>query len=156
MQERKSLLRIAAGFLLAPIIPCVLFSALLSSVSSQWSGFWLGAVAMIVVSEALSVFVAFPIYLVLRRFRNIGARECALVGIAVTIILNAVSLIFSTNPGYSAGDGGGSTILNGHITAHGYVSAIISTAVQSILGVAIALTFWFIAIRNRHHAGTQA
>jgi riboflavin transporter FmnP len=149
MQNRPSGLRVFVGILLAPLIPCVVFSALLSGVFNQWSGFWFGTVAMIVVSEVLSLVIALPLYLGLQRVRNIGALECAVVGIAVTAILNLGSLLFSGGPGYSAGDGGGDTIVNGHVTAHGFVSALLGTAVQSVLGVAIALAFWFIAIRTR-------
>jgi hypothetical protein len=149
MTNRPSTLRVFFGFLLAPLIPCVVFSALLSGLFNQWGGFWFGTAAMIVVAEVLSLVVALPLYLWLRRVRSIGARDCAVMGIVVTVILNLGSLLFSGGPGYSAGDGGGDTIVNGHMTAHGYVSALLSTAVQSILGVAIALTFWFIAIRSR-------
>lgn len=104
---------------------------------------------MIVVSEILSFVVALPMYLVLRRFRRVGPRECVLAGIAVTVIFNAAGLLFSASPWYSAGDSGGDTVVNGLITAHGYVRTLISTAFQSVLGVAIAIMFWFISLRGR-------
>jgi hypothetical protein len=149
MEERPSASRTAAGFLLAPIIPCIVFASILSGMANQWNSLWFGAVAMIVVSELLSLVVALPLYLVLRRFRNVGPLECALAGVVIAVVLNAISLFFSGGSGYSAGDSGGETIVNGHVTAHGYVSDMLSTAFQSVLGVAIALTFWFIAIRSR-------
>jgi hypothetical protein len=148
MENRQQVLRIAAGFLLAPLLPCAAFSAMMSAIAGQWSGFLFGVIAVLVVTEVLSIAVALPLYLILRRFRRIGALECAVSGVAVTVLLNVATLFLSPGPGYSAGDGGGDTIVNGHITAHGYVSALSGTVIQSSLGVAIGLCFWFIAIRR--------
>lgn len=152
MEEPRSALRIATGFVVAPFIPCIVFAAILSGVSDQWHNFWFGAVAMIIVAEVLSLVIALPLYIVLRRFRSIGLLECVLTGIVVTVILNIVSLML----GYSAAYSGGDPIINEQITAYGFVSALINIAIQSILGIAIALTFWFISIRGRSHEKTQA
>jgi hypothetical protein len=147
-------LRVIAGFVLAPLIPCALFNVVMSVVSNQWSGLGFGIVAMVAVSEVLSIFVAVPLYFVLRRFRSIGALECTLSGVAVTVLLNVAFLIFTPGPGFSAADSE-PTVIDGFLTTHGYVSALFATAIQSVLGAAIGLCFWIIAIRRLPHADTN-
>jgi hypothetical protein len=108
------------------------------------------------VSEVLSLVVAVPLYFSLRRFRAVGLLECVLSGVAITVLLNLITSIFSGSPGYSAADSGGPTIVNGHLTGHGIVSAMLGTAVQSLLGAAIGLCFWLIALRSIRHGKTKA
>lgn len=148
--------RVPAGFVLAPIVPCALYATAMSVIASQWSGFRFIVVAMVTVSEALCLFVALPLFLVLRRFRPIALLECVGAGVAITILVNVISLLVSGGPGYSAGDGGGATIINGHLTAHGFGSATVGTAVQSLLGAAIGLCFWAIAVRPIHQGSDSA
>lgn len=139
--------RVPAGFVLAPLVPCALYATAMSVIASQWSGFRFTVVAMVVVSETLCLFVALPIFFLLRRFRPIALLECVVTGVAITILVNVISLLVVGRPGYSAGDSGGATVINGHLTGHGFGSAIVGTAVQSLLGAAIGLCFWIIAVR---------
>jgi hypothetical protein len=148
--------RVPAGFVLAPIVPCALYATAVSVIASQWSGFRFIVVAMVTVSEALCFFVALPLFLVLRRFRPIALLECVVAGVAITILVNVISLLVSGGPGYSAGDSGGATVINGHLTGHGFGSAIVGTAVQSLLGAAMGLCFWAIAVRPIHHGSDSA
>ena len=97
--------RVPAGFVRAPIVPCALYATAMSVIASQWSGFRFIVVAMVTVSEALCLFVALPLFLVLRRFRAIALLECVGAGVAITILVNVISLLVSGGPGYSAGDG---------------------------------------------------
>jgi hypothetical protein len=148
--------RVPAGFVLAPLVPCALYATAVGVIANQWSGFRFIVVAMVTVSEALCLFVALPLFLVLRRFRSIALLECVAAGVAITILVNVISLLVSGGPGYSAGDSGGATVINGHLTGHGFMSAIVGTAVQSLLGAAIGLCFWIIAVRPVHHGSDSA
>ena len=148
--------RVPAGFVLAPLVPCALYASAMSVIASQWSGFRFIVVAMVVVSEALCLFVALPICFLLRRFRPIALLECVVTGVAITIPVNVISLLVVGGPGYSAGDSGGATVINGHLTGHGFGSAIVGTAVQSLLGTAIGLCFWIIAVRPIHRGSDSA
>jgi hypothetical protein len=139
--------RVPVGFLLAPLAPCGLYATAMSILANQWSGFLSIVVAMTAISEALSLLVAAPLYFLLRRFRPIGVLECVISGVAITVLLNVILLIFVGGPGSSAGDGGGPTIVDGHPTGHGLLSALVGTAVQSMLGATIGLCFWVIAVR---------
>lgn len=153
MNKQPPIVRVIFGALLAPIAPCVLFSALVSATANQWSGFWFGVAAMLFVSEALGLLLGMPLYFVLRRVRAIGLLECVASGIVVAVIFNAASLMLPVDSGYSAGDSGGATIKNGHMTAHGYSTAVAATAIQSLLGCAIGLCFWVFAIKSTREPG---
>src|SRR5580658_4132820 len=103
--------RVPAGFVLAPLVPCALYATAMSVIASQWRGSRCIVVAMVTVSEALCLFVALPLFLVLRRFRPIALMECVVTGVAITILLNVILLLASGGPGYSAGDSGGATVI---------------------------------------------
>jgi hypothetical protein len=135
------------GFLLAPVVPCTLFVLVMSSVSDQWGGTLFMLLAMLAVSACLSLVVALPIYLALKRFWKVRMRECVLSGVLVAVLVNAVGLIWPVDPGYSAGDSGGPTIVNGQRTPHGYASAFVGTLSSSAFGATIGLCFWLFAIR---------
>jgi len=143
---------LVAGFLAAPPVPCALLAIFMSAAANQWSSLLFGIVAMVVVSEALGFVVGLPRYLVLSRFRTIGVLECVLSGIVVAVLFNVLSLSMGVGASYSAGDGGESTVVDGHMTAHGYMSALLATAIQSVLGLSVGLCFWIIAIRRAVHA----
>ena len=148
--------RVPAGFVLAPLVPCALYATAMGVIANQWSGFRFIVVAMVAVSEALCLFVALPLFLVLRRFRPVTLRECVVAGVVITILMNVILLVVSGGPGYSAGDSGGATVINGHLTGHGFGSAIVGTAAQSLLGAAIGLCFWAIAVRPIDHGSDSS
>ena len=133
----------------------MLYATAMSAFANQWSGFRFVLLSMIVVSEVLSLIVAVPLYFLLRRFRTLGLLECALSGVAITILLNLVTAIVSGGPGYSAADSGGPTIVDGHLTGHGIVNVMLGTAVQSVLGASIGLCFWVIAVRSKYRSGDK-
>lgn len=139
--------RLVTGFLLAPALPCLAFVLIAGALSDEWNGFWFFVGMLVVVADGLSFTVALPFYLLLRRWRPIRLVECVVSGAITAIVLNIALLLLPRYAGYSAADGGGTTFENGHITAHGYASMMLSTAVQSCLGMAIGVCFWIIAIR---------
>jgi hypothetical protein len=148
--------RVPAGFLLAPILPCAILEITASAFINQQPSIRFGTIALILVSEALSLLVGVPLYFLLRRYRSISLVDCVLSGVAIAVLVNATVLVFPSSPGYSAGDHGGATVVNGHLTTHGFISALVATAAQSLLGAAIGLCFWVIAIRPlRRHDGDE-
>jgi hypothetical protein len=148
-------LRVSAGFFLAPIAPCALYATAMSVFANQWSGFLVIVVAMVAVSEAVSLVVAVPLFLFLRRLRRIGLVECITSGVAIAVLLSLISGLFSGGPGYSAADGGGPTVVDGHLTVHGFANDLVGTAIQSVLGAVIGLCFWLIAVRGNNTAVTR-
>ena len=138
--------RLFAAFVVSPVIPCFLYNIPDYFAFHTWSNsFLLQAVA---VAEALVLLVAVPTFLLLRRRFRITLTVCLIAGFLICFAASCLLAFLPLNPGYSAGDGGGSTVINGHITAHGVVSQLIGASIFGLMGTITALIFWVVGIRN--------
>jgi uncharacterized membrane protein YagU involved in acid resistance len=141
-------LRVPIGFLLAPIVPCAV--TVLPGILAQpeWAGGWQMIFLMVVVSQIISLVVAVPTYFLLRHYSRVGFWQCLLSGAAIAVVFNIVVLSLSMSLGtdYSAADSGGDTVINGHITIHGWVQNALSAGYFALLGAGIGFAFWLIAI----------
>lgn len=144
--------RVPAGLLLAPLVPCALFEVAESVMTGDWIGFWLLFFAMVAVSEVIGLFVALPLFLILRLLRPIALLDCVAAGFGITVLVEFFSLAFSSRGEYSDFNGGGTMFSNHYPTGHGYLSVIVGVAGPAVLGATIGLCFWVIALRPRSHA----
>lgn len=92
-----------------------------------------------------------PLYLLLRRYKSVSMIDCVVGGAAAALVFNlvlytAVRLAFRDG-GYSAGDSGGATYIDSHLTAHGAVVAAEGVVANLALGACIGFCFWLIALR---------
>jgi hypothetical protein len=141
--------RTIVAFVLAPVLPCGLTTLALSALSSQWNGFVFGFLAMLVVCEGLIVAVAIPAYFAFKRFYKVQLAQCLIAGALVGLVPSLVGAFFSPSEGYSAGDSGGPTIINGTTTAHGRVVEAQAAVFQGALGTLIGGCFWTLAFYRR-------
>src|SRR5215470_15786251 len=141
--------RLPVAFLVSPVVPCTLYAVPDLVMWHNWGGARFTLVVGLVVAEAMVVVLALPAYLVLRRYRTIGLWSCFGTGFLICVGTSCVSQLFTLNPGYSAGDGGGATIVNGHLTAHGFVMSIVGATVFGVMGALTGLVFWLVGIYRR-------
>ena len=145
----KSIWRISAAFLLAPVVPCTLLVLLTAAEAGQWNGALFIAASMIVVSIALGLVICLPAYLLLQRFWKVRLIECIAAGICTAILLNiaiyVVAALYLPESG-SAADSGGPTRIDGKLTDHGRVVALWGVAWNMLLGASIGFCFWAIAL----------
>ena len=141
--------RLPAAFLVSPVVPCALYAVPDLVMWRNWAGARVTLVVGVVVAEAMVVVLALPTYLVLRRYRTVGLRSCLCAGFLICFGTSCVLQVISLNPGYSASDGGGATIVNGHLTAHGFVMSIVGATIFGIMGALTGLIFWLVGIYRR-------
>jgi len=141
------------AFLVSPIIPCILYNIPDYLAFHTWSNSFL--VAALVVAEVLIALVAVPVFLLLRRRRRVTLTICLTAGFIICFAISGLFAFWPLDPGYSAGDGGGSTVINGHMTAHGVVSQLIGASVFGLMGAITGLIFWAVGIRGRHAASKR-
>jgi hypothetical protein len=128
---------------------------MLAAASGQWQGIWFFIIATLVVSELVTIVVAVPAYLVLKRFRTIGLIDCVLAGAVIGLLFGLTGLVLPIGSGYSAGDSGGDTIVNGKLTTHGLFAAVIGAGFDCLRGAAIGFCFWLVAFYSAR-SSTQA
>jgi hypothetical protein len=151
-------LRVPLGFFLAPIVPCAVTVLPGILARPEWTGGWQMILLMVVVSQTISLFVAVPTYLLLRHYSHVGFWQCLLSGAAIAVVFNIIVLLLSMSlgTGYSAADSGGDTVINGHITTHGWVQNAYSAGYFALLGAGIGLAFWLIAIWSPNKRASAA
>lgn len=137
--------RVPLAFLLAPLVPCALYALILGTLAQRWAGLFALVIAMVITAEALTLVLAVPAYLLIKRLWRVGLLECVLAGAGVALVFGSLDLVLPLSSGYSAGDSGGPTVIDGRFTVHGYVSWAIRTMVNGLLGGSIGLTFWVLA-----------
>lgn len=152
--------RVPIGFLLAPVVPCAFVALVSAVIAGLWNGAMFMATAMITVSLALSLVVCLPTYMLLKRFWQVRLVECVVAGagtaLALNIALYLVTAISFPNTGYSAGDSGGDTYIDGKLTPHGRVVALQGIGAGMALGGSIGFCFWAIAVwRNPRYQSTR-
>lgn len=143
--------RLVLGFALAPVVPCVGLVLASAALAGQWDAIAFTITTTLAVSLVVSLVCGVPLYLVLRRYKRVSMIDCVVGGAAAALVLNlvlygAVRLAFR-NGGYSAGDSGGATYVDNHLTVHGAVVAAEGILANLALGACIGLCFWFIALR---------
>lgn len=142
--------RVPVGFLLAPAAPCAIYVLTMAAIAGQWNGavfiFW----ALTATSIGTSLAIALPIYLLLNRYWKVRLIECLLGGAGTALLLNLVLFLVIAyafpERGYSAGDSGGDTIVNGKYTQHGMVQVALGVIQSMFFGATIGICFWFIAL----------
>ena len=145
----KSIWRISAAFLLAPVVPCTLLVLLTAAEAGQWNGALFIAASVIVVSIALGLVICLPAYLLLQRFWKVRLIECIAAGICTAILLNIAIYVVAAlylPESDSAADSGGPTRIDGKLTDHGRVVALWGVAWNMLLGASIGFCFWAIAL----------
>jgi hypothetical protein len=143
--------RLPLGFILAPVIPSALMVLPGIVATAEWRASWRLIVYIVVVLEIISLIVALPTYFLLRRFWRVGALHCTVSGAAIATLTNVLLLSLPLE-GYSAGDPGGDTIINGRYTAHGWMQNLSDLLIMGGFGAGIGLLFWVIALWRRRDA----
>jgi hypothetical protein len=139
--------RLPVAFLVSPVIPCVLFNVPDYVAFHTWSnGFLVGA---LVVAETLVLLVAVPTFFLLRRYRRVTLITCLTAGFTICFAISCLLVLYPLDSGYSAGNGGGATVINGHLTAHGALSQLVGASVIGLMGALTGLIFWLVGIRGR-------
>src|SRR5262245_11435366 len=111
-------------------------------------------VAAFIVWTVGLVLVGVPIWWLFHRKGRRSRWTAVAVGAVVTFLLNlgldaGSSVLMQLDSGsYSASDSGGQTIINDHLTAHGWWNAIQGSILLAIVGVIVALVVWQIAYRR--------
>ena len=141
--------RLVAAFLVSPVVPCALYALPDAIIFHNWAGSRMFFVVGLAVAEIMVVAIALPTFLILRRYRTVSVWACLCAGFLICFGTGFASEILSLHPGYSAGDGGGSTIVNGYLTTHGFVMLIVSSTIFVLMGALAGLVFWLIGIYRR-------
>ena len=141
--------RTAIAFLLAPIAPCAAYGLWPAAMAGRASEALVFVVPAIMVCLAVTVVFCLPAYFLLRRYWKVGLVECVVSGAIAAVLLNVVLFVASrvafSDGGYSAGDSGGATYIDGKLTAHGWAVALQGVLYNMILGVSIGVSFWLLA-----------
>ncbi len=143
--------RLILGFVFAPVGPCVALVLASAALAGQWNAIAFTITATLAVSLIVTLVCGVPLYLILRRYKSVSMIDCVVGGAAAALVLNlvlyaAVRLAFR-NGGYSAGDSGGATYVDSHLTLHGAVVAAEGVLANLALGACIGLCFWLVALR---------
>lgn len=101
---------------------------------------------MVLVSQAISFLVAMPVFYGIRCFREVGLMECVSAGAMIGGIACFAAVLSAIGGNYSASDSGGPTVIHGQYTAHGWVRNAVAVGTIALLGAAIGLMFWLIAL----------
>lgn len=140
-------LRLVFAFFLAPIVPC-LIAALVVQHSSWQSGLGMGEL-MILVAWVFTAVFALPIYLGFQKGWYVTLRQSLVAGFAVGFLPAAAMPFLSWNhPGSYSADSGGIVMIDGRLTAHGWVSTMTGCLEVGALGIFIGAMFWVIAFRE--------
>lgn len=143
--------RLYLGFLLAPLPPSIAIVSF-EKWASPYSG---GQDIMLIFGLAFCymaiVTMAAPAYFWIARRTRVRWYHCLLsgagIGFLFPLLVGLVIRFFQPDmSGYSAGDGGGQTIINGHTTLHGYVSQLMGAGAMGLFGMSIGFCFWLIAL----------
>lgn len=145
--------RVPIAFLLAPVVPCALTAGTLAALSGNWSGAVFAMVMMTLVSLVVSLALCVPAYVMLKRRGPIRLAHCLVAGACAALVFDlathATTAYLLRDVGYSAGDSGGATFVDGSMTPHGVAVAARGLVADMIHGVAIAACFWGIAFWRR-------
>jgi hypothetical protein len=139
------------GGILAPIvvlIAAVFTSAALSPGDVAVQFLILGSVYAFVCFATGLALIGVPAWLVLH---GLGLRRrihAASLGVVLTFGVTLFLLTMLSTSVYSASSGGETTIVNGAITAHGWIEFIQMAALISMIGGIVGLTIWSIAYRR--------
>jgi uncharacterized membrane protein len=139
--------RTPLGFLAAPVVPCIGWAMILGE--AEFHRVWRIAALMMLVSWFFSFFVAAPTYLVIRRRGNVSLRQSLLAGFVIALSVNVFSLMLPSGPRDYMADSGGTSMVNGHLTAHGWWGALNGCLQMGIFGAVIGSAFWIIAFWRR-------
>jgi hypothetical protein len=146
--------RVPFGFLLAPVLPCAGLDLAL-----ERHAMLLGTGVMVIVSWAVIVVFAVPVYLILGRCKRIGLVDCIAGGaasaLAPNLAMRALSWFVLPSTGYSSGDSGGAITVDGRLTTHGAWVDLRASLFSMALGACIGLCFWFIALRTGSRDGKR-
>ena len=140
--------RVPVAFAVAPVLPCALYVAPGLVRYPDWTGTRLLFAYEMAAAEFLTLLVAVPAYLILRRFRVIGLLDCLLAGFTIGALFSGVVLFVPSHAGLSAADSGGPTVVNGHMSWHGVLVNLEGVAIFALLGASIGLVFWLVGIRR--------
>jgi hypothetical protein len=87
-----------------------------------------------------------PAYLVLQRSGHVSIAQSLLAGFSIAFSMSLIVVLLGPNgPGNYAMDSGGSIMIDGHLTAHGWWKVSGGCLETGALGTAIGLFFWLIA-----------
>lgn len=141
MDVNKTAWRVPLGFLLAPVLPCTLAILPSTLATRNWSGA-IGLIGtMIIVSLAITLVLAMPVYLLLKRYWTVGLVECLVSGTVIGVIPFPVLELLVSSGKHSAA----ATASHAAHAAHGWAPALSATSDAAVLGAAIGFAFWAIA-----------
>ena len=116
--------KIINGFLIAPLVPCLLWAVLMHN-----AAILLLAVPIAYLATGL---IAVPIYFVLQRFGRVNVITCSIGGLLAGATPPCIYLLFSS-------------VSIGNAFATGFSKAII---ISAVFGLIASTSFWFISVKQ--------
>ena len=140
---KPSALRLAAAFVVAPILPAAVVAAYISQES--YHGYFLNSLVLVLLFGAYpgAIFLGGPAYLVLRQRIRPSALACALAGGMVAAIPWLAIGVFGGPDQASVDDK--LTVSNGVLTVFGWLELLRFVSVTFVLGAVGGFVFWAIA-----------
>jgi hypothetical protein len=138
--------RLPVGFIVAPVVPCILIVVPGMVQYPEWTGAWLVIAYMVIASLLITLLLGVPLYFALRRFWKVGLPQCVFSGALLGALMAALATISSIGGNYSANDAGGPTVIAGQYTVHGWIQSCVVAGQTALLGGGIGFMFWAVAI----------